>query len=121
MAVNSGSETAAIPATNASTIAFLPSEVASKANEVISCLRTSKGLSDSDGPGAMALRKAGSSMPPASSLPADSFTAGIWTSARGAMMGLATTTPATTRATPVVKTGPRTLRMCLTAFRDQHT
>jgi hypothetical protein len=49
-------------------------------------------------------------------LPADSVKAGIWTSARGTTMGLATTTQAATRATPVVTMGPIILRMRLTAF-----
>ena len=108
--MSSGADTAVMPATNALTIAFLPASVASAASEVNRSLMTEKGLVDSGGAGAIASRKALSSMLATSSLPADSCTGGTWTSACGATIGLATTTPAAANATPVVKIGPYVLR-----------
>ena len=57
-AVNSGSDTAVTPATNAFTIAFLPRDVALAASEEISSLRAVNGLAESEGPGAIASRNA---------------------------------------------------------------
>ena len=94
----------------------LPIELASAASPEIRSLRTENGLLDPAGPGAIASRKAWSSIPMVSALPADSCTAGIATSARGATIGLATTTPAVTSDTPVVRIGPITLRTRVTAF-----
>ena len=113
-AVNSGSDTTPKPAMKALTIAFLPMWVASAASDVNRSLSTDSGLVESAGAGAIASRKESSSMLAESALPAESSTAGMRTSPRGAIIGLATTTPAVARATPVVTRGPYARRTVVT-------
>ena len=113
--VSSGTVTTVTPATNASTMAFLPKDVASAASEENNSRRTANGLVAAGGGVTIESRKASSSMPTDGSVPAERATAGIRTSALGATTGLATTTPATTNATPVDRIGPIARRTAFTA------